>query len=209
MATRTAVSRSDPDAHGPVDKRHSGTHTEQVSVYVDPAKLLEALNRVLEQFGAASTLTPRDLETVLAEVGAHRDELHFLDDLTGLSVPPVPPRELYSGHWHRLPQRLSPEAFLAEFWREYTIEHPHMLFAGHLRRLDMALDSAMRHRASSTGLSVDDFYYRHGVLTQTHLKNPAPAVVRQARIFRRHLAAERLQAAHHTSFATTSGNPGK
>lgn len=177
------------------------SYTEYVGFVLEPAKLLQSLNKLLLA-GHSQQLTLEQLELVLQDCNAQPTDTpqqtkNFIDDVTGLQIPPPPPTEFYQGHWHRM-TRMSAETFLARFWAPYVTQHPHMLFAPHLRKHDLALDNALRHRARSLGMSADDFYFEVGMLSQSHLAAPPATVARQAGLFRCMVAYQRLNSRTNT-----------
>lgn len=77
--------------------------------------------------------------------------------------------------------RIAPEDFLKAEYGEYTKRT--LFYAEHMRR-DSALDTALRRRAASLGIAVDDFLLANGVLTKKYTLSPPEGFEPQAAFLR-------------------------
>lgn len=193
MSRSVATSRSSPirKVQDSLAKPKIMPYADHMPVLIEPALFLAELSKMKK-----AHFTLSEIEQVLEQ---HRSNALIPEALAllipeGLQVPPPPPSETYGGHWYRLPQRLEAESFLATYWSDYTVKHPHWLFAPHLREHDSALDAALRNRARALGESFDNFFFRNGVLTQTHVLSSSPdaSIERQCTVFRQMVALRRL-----------------
>lgn len=179
------IGKESSHRHDLARKEEKSLTGDIVPVTIDPARLLTNLNRLLRDTGLSNPLKLEQLQRILDQSTCVTPGLDpFTDDQTGLTLPPPAPAEYYSGHQTRLRVRLFPEDFLRRFWAPYVVTHPHMLFAPHLRDHDSALVAALRNRARSLKVAVDDFFFQHGILTRAHLAMPPKGVERQARLFK-------------------------
>lgn len=120
--------------------------------------------------------------------------IELVDPATGLPVSPLA-REFYQSR-DRKSRRLSAPDFLKQTWGDYL--EPHLLYSGHLRKIDLSLYNALTYHARSALCSVSSssktipeselaavFFENYGVLASWHLKHPIPGTEQQVDLIQR------------------------
>lgn len=176
---------------------------------LNPAiKFREQLNNDLELVLAKSLsyskagLTPQQIallsmelkdvlrKTISGEFEMAISNIEPIDPVTGLSVPPMA-RDNYQSRGDTRRSTTAP-AFLRDTWPDYL--NAHLLYSGHLRKIDLSLYNALTYHARTSltqlgsnssnkmpcNVSLAKFCFdEYGLLTSWHLRNPTPDIMRQ------------------------------